>query len=113
MRKLQNVIERAMILEDNDRITSASLPSNLVEETHPAETIGPLKDAVHRFEHEYITRILDVTNGDKQLAAKLLGVSVSSIYRRLQAAEEEVTRRANTIASSSPRASLGREKEPR
>ena len=105
VRELQNVIERAMILEENDLITPASLPANLVAQTHPAETIGPLKDAVHRFEHEYVTRILDATNGDKQLAAELLGVSVSSIYRRLQAIEEEVTNRADAGANSSPRSS--------
>ncbi|MFQ5495681.1 MAG: helix-turn-helix domain-containing protein, partial [Phycisphaerae bacterium] len=98
VRELQNVIERAMILEENDLITPASFPSNLVEQTHPAETIGPLKDAVRRFEHEYITRILDATDGDKQLAADLLGVSLSSIYRRLQAIEEEITNRADARA---------------
>ncbi len=90
VRELQNVIERAMILEETDLITPVSFPSNLVEQTHPAETVGPLKDAVHRFEHEYITRILDATNGDKQLTAELLGVSVSSIYRRLQAFQDAV-----------------------
>ncbi len=90
VRELQNVIERAMILEEGDLITPASFPSNLVEQTHPAEMIGPLKDAVQRFEHEYITRILDATNSDKRLAAELLGVSVSSIYRRLQAFQDEV-----------------------
>ena len=88
VRELQNVLERAMILEDTDVITSPSLPSNLVEQTHPAETIGPLKDAVREFEQEYINRILQATGGDKQLAAELLGVSVSSIYRRLQAIED-------------------------
>ena len=88
VRELQNVLERAMILEDTDVITSPSLPSNLVEQTHPAETIGPLKDAVREFEQEYINRILQATSGDKQLTAELLGVSVSSIYRRLQAIED-------------------------
>jgi len=89
VRELQNVLERAMILEDDDLITSPSLPSNLVEQTHLAETIGQLKDAVRGFEQEYITRILQATNGDKQLAAELLGVSVSSIYRRLQTIDGE------------------------
>lgn len=93
VRELQNVLERAMILEDTDLITSPSLPSNLVEQTHPAESIGPLKDAVREFEHEYINRILQATGGDKHLAAELLGVSVSSIYRRLQANEDETGER--------------------
>ena len=98
VRELQNVLERAMILEDTDLITSPSLPSNLVEQTHPAETIGPLKDAVREFEQEYINRILQATNGDKRLAAELLGVSVSSIYRRLQVFEESAELRQGPVA---------------
>ena len=88
VRELQNVIERAMILEDGDLITSTALPSSLLERTHSDRVVGPLKDAVREFEQEYINRILQATNGDKQLAAELLGVSVSSIYRRLQAIED-------------------------
>jgi transcriptional regulator with PAS, ATPase and Fis domain len=89
VRELQNVIERAMILEDGDLITSASLPSSLLERTHLDHAVGPLKDAVREFEQEYINRILRATNDDKRLAAELLGVSVSSIYRRLQNLEED------------------------
>ena len=95
VRELQNLIERAMILEDGDLITSAALPSSLLERTHKDHAVGPLKDAVRGFEQEYISRILQATNGDKQLAAELLGVSVSSIYRRLQAIEEETGESCN------------------
>ncbi len=84
IRELRNVIERAMILEDSPRITPDSLPATLADMTSPNELTTPLKDAVRRFECEYIRRFLQSTRGDKQLAAKLLGVSVSSIYRRLQ-----------------------------
>ncbi|MCH7885022.1 MAG: sigma-54-dependent Fis family transcriptional regulator [Planctomycetes bacterium] len=89
VRELQNVIERAIILEDGNLITSAVLPSNLLQGTHPKEEAGPLKEAVREFEREYIGRILHATKGDKRLAAELLGVSVSSIYRRLQLFEED------------------------
>ncbi len=89
VRELQNVIERAMILEDGDVITSAGLPPNLFPSIDHAKVTGPLKDAVRDFEREYIERILTATEGDKALAAELLGVSVSSIYRRLQAFEDE------------------------
>ncbi len=95
VRELQNVIERAMILEENDLITPASFPSNLVKHTQPGEAVGPLKNAVQQFEREYINRILEATNGDKQLAAEVLGVSISSIYRRLQTFEEELAEKEN------------------
>ncbi len=101
IRELQNVIERAMILEDGDLITPAVLPSNLLRNTHPDKRAGPLKEAVREFEREYINRILQATKGDKQLTAELLGVSVSSIYRRLQVFEEEVAGQRNESANGS------------
>ncbi len=101
MRELQNVLELAMILEDGDLITPAALPSNLLQHTHPSEKAGPLKEAVREFEREYINRILQATNGDKGLAAELLGVSVSSIYRRLQACEDEVVGHRDTAGGTS------------
>ena len=91
VRELQNVIERAMILEDGDLITSAAFPASLLQRTHLDLAVGPLKDAVRGFEQEYINRILEATGGDKQLAAEWLGVSVSSIYRRLHAIEDETS----------------------
>jgi two-component system response regulator AtoC len=90
VRELRNVIERAVILEDGELITPRSLPSNLIQQTNPAELTGPLKEAVRKYEREYVNTILRTTDGDKKLAAELLGVSVSSIYRRLQELEEEI-----------------------
>lgn len=101
VRELQNVLERAMILEDGDLITPAALPSNLLQLTHPSEKAGPLKETVRNFEREYINRILQATNGDKGLAAELLGVSVSSIYRRLQAFEDEVVEQRDSTGGVS------------
>jgi len=89
IRELQNVLERAMILEDGDLITPMSLPSNLMQVRQPGAPMSPLKDAVRAFEHEYIRKVLETTAGDKQLAAEILGVSVSSIYRRLQQPEDQ------------------------
>ncbi len=96
VRELQNVIERAMILEDGELITSAALPSNLVPHTHSGKISGPLKEAVRKFERDYVATILRTTNGDKRLAADLLGVSVSSLYRRMQGAEDELAPLPNT-----------------
>lgn len=84
VRELQNVIERAMILEDDDMITPVSLPVTLVDGAPPAELSQPLKQAIRGFERDYIATILRTTDGDKKLAAELLGVSLSSLYRRLQ-----------------------------
>lgn len=87
VRELRNVVERAMILEDGDLISPASLPSTLLERTRSADLPAPLKQAVRNFEREYIQRFLHATDGDKAKAAELLGVSLSLLYRRLQELE--------------------------
>ena len=91
VRELRNVIERAMILEDGELISPAALPSNLMTETDPADFAGHLKEVVREFERDYVQTILRATAGDKDKAAEILGVSVSSLYRRLQRLEEEST----------------------
>lgn len=89
VRELKNVIERAMILEDGELITPASLPSTLAEKTRACDLPGPLKNAVREFEVDYVQTILRATDGDKKLAAELLGVSLASLYRRLQNIEDD------------------------
>ena len=84
VRELRNVIERAVMFTEGDLVTPDVLPTHLMEATHPAETTGTLRNAVHKFESEYIDAILRATDGDKARAAELLGVSLSSLYRRLQ-----------------------------
>lgn len=101
VRELQNVIERAMILEDGDLIMPAALPSNLMRDTHPTGVAGHLKEVVRRFECDYVATILRATGGDKQEAADVLGVSVSSLYRRLHELEEESGNRAEDDAPPS------------
>ncbi|MCH8851708.1 MAG: sigma-54-dependent Fis family transcriptional regulator, partial [Planctomycetes bacterium] len=48
VRELRNVIERAVMFTEGDLITPDVLPTHLMEATHPAETTGTLRDAVHR-----------------------------------------------------------------
>ncbi len=89
IRELQNLIERAMILQDDDLIGPAALPSNLMRDTHPGEIPSFLKDAVRKFELDYVSTIMRAVNGDKHKTAEVLGISVSSLYRRLQELEDE------------------------
>ncbi len=88
VRELKNVIERAMILEDADLISAAALPSTLAEQARHPELSAPLKEALRSFERQYIQTFLRATDGDKRMAAELLGVSLSLLYRRLQSFED-------------------------
>ena len=42
-----------------------------------------LKEAVHAFEKAVIVDSLKVNNGDKRKVARLLGISISSLYRKI------------------------------
>ena len=84
VRELDNVIEHAMILGDGEWITIADLPRALRDETQPLPPVGDdLRDALRAYERLHIETVLRRTHQDKREAANLLGVSLSSLYRKL------------------------------
>ena len=88
VRELDNVIEHTMILAESDRITLKDLPKALVagSEQHPAFTFN-LKDALRQFEKQHILRALEQAGQDRKEAAKLLEISLSSLYRKIEELE--------------------------
>jgi DNA-binding NtrC family response regulator len=85
IRELQNVIERAMILCEGDVITTSHLPTLLSEEkTHTEKEDEKLKETLRGYERRHIIKILEKTGNDKKEAAELLGLSLSSLYRKME-----------------------------
>ncbi|OGQ79864.1 MAG: hypothetical protein A2289_21490 [Deltaproteobacteria bacterium RIFOXYA12_FULL_58_15] len=80
IRELANVIERAVLLAEGDAISPNELPAEI-----RGLSLGPLalKPAVEEFERQHISRVLAEAEGDKERAARLLGVHVATLYRRL------------------------------
>src|SRR5216684_1504873 len=84
VRELDNVLERAMILGDGEWISPADLPRwEMPEGTRVVPLSDNLKEAVQAYEKSHIETVLKKTNGDKKGAAELLGLSLSSLYRKL------------------------------
>ena len=83
VRELENVIERAMILCDEDTIQPFHLPPNLLGGASSEIGDKSLKDAVRDYERRYILKILLRFENDKKTAAKQLGLSQSSLYRKM------------------------------
>jgi DNA-binding NtrC family response regulator len=79
VRELEHVIESAMIAGDGDAIMLADLPPDLRTVTREA----PLKEATRRFERQHILDVLVQTKFDKREAARRMGVSLASLYRKL------------------------------
>ncbi len=85
VRELRNTIEHAMILTAGNEISAEDLPLRYHHPQQNGHVSGmvDLKAAVNRFEHEHITKILQQCGGDKKAAAEKLGLSLSSLYRKM------------------------------
>jgi DNA-binding NtrC family response regulator len=86
VRELDNVLERAMILGNGEWITPAEVPSGEeLTKGEPSPALGGrLKDALRAYEKSYIENILKDTGSDRTRVAKLLGLSRSSLYRKME-----------------------------
>jgi|CXWL01.1.fsa_nt_gi DNA-binding NtrC family response regulator len=81
IRELEHTIERAMILAD-DAIDVESLPDKLLDITAVARsTAGATLDEI---EQRYVLEILERVGEDKAAAAKILGIDLSTLYRKLK-----------------------------
>ena len=94
VRQLRNYLERAWLLADNNRITLAGLPAEVRNRpsagpaaTHPEPLNAalPLPGAPLRdMEKQQILMALEDANWQRGKAAELLGISPSTLYRRLR-----------------------------
>jgi DNA-binding NtrC family response regulator len=82
IRELENVLQRAAILTEATLITPADLPPDLVPVTDDPALVEELAEAVSRFERNHIERMLQQCS-DKKDAARRLGMSLSSLYRKI------------------------------
>jgi DNA-binding NtrC family response regulator len=84
IRELDNLLERAMILGNGEWIRAEDLPHAEDSDNYRAPS-GPhnLKGALKAYERMHIENVLKETQGNRGEAAQLLGLSRSSLYRKL------------------------------
>jgi DNA-binding NtrC family response regulator len=78
VRELENVIERAATLAQTVLVTRADLHTEFA----PAAVAAGAWPTLAELEAQYIQRVLEHTQGDKTIAAKILGISVRTLQRR-------------------------------
>ncbi len=83
VRELENLIERAFAMGSRDQITLADLPSLTTRPSVAPSMAGNTVPTLAEVEKELILRALAVCN-DKEEAARALGISRRTIYRRLK-----------------------------
>ncbi len=85
VRELENTIERAAILAETDVIHSHDLPDKLRSNAMPAGSDFETGNVtLEDLEREHIKRVLGKVEGNKDRAAQMLGIHVSTLYRKMQ-----------------------------
>jgi DNA-binding NtrC family response regulator len=83
VRELENIIERAIILEKSSMITSESIPSSI--RLLQIETLDPDKlKTVDDLIKEYAGKVLKMLGGNRTRAAEVLGISRTSLWKILK-----------------------------
>ena len=99
VRELRNVIERALILEDSDQITTEYLPGGLLEaprlSSHAAVDEGSTQFvlpnegiSLDEAELSFVRQAIQRSGGNQTRAAELLGISRDQLRYRLKKLEE-------------------------
>ncbi len=94
VRELENAIERACALCDESRITVADLPAQVAHKSiaaaaaasgvaEPLPVGQPLDDYIRGLERRFIEETIRTNDGSRDRAAKMLGISMATLYRKL------------------------------
>jgi len=93
VRELENAIERACALCEEDMILTSDLPPNIVaeaqdgkaEQARAAMSVGqPLDSFIQQQERGYIEATLAHCSGSREKAANMLGISMATLYRKVE-----------------------------
>jgi len=80
IRELKNVIEREVILADGPELKPEYLPIDIQQSVSNTSTPFDLSD----IERSHIQKVLLHTKGNKTRAAELLGIGLTTLYRKLE-----------------------------
>ncbi|MEJ7846487.1 MAG: sigma-54 dependent transcriptional regulator [Pyrinomonadaceae bacterium] len=89
VRELENAIERAFILS-GDEINMGSLPPRIrsTEHSYSVQHTARLQPTLEEIERQYVLEIMMAVENDKSEAAKILGIDLSTLYRKLKRYED-------------------------
>lgn len=81
VRELRNAVERSMIMADSNVLSVGTLPPEFRNDAGVAADGSMTLEDVER---NHIVKILEYTGGNKSEAARLLGIGVATLYRKLE-----------------------------
>jgi len=85
VRELENILERAAVLSKNEVILPESLPPTVVHsETRRRSDSELLTRSLAQVEQDHIEAVLELTSQNRSRAAKILGISSTTLWRKLK-----------------------------
>ncbi|HRJ88607.1 MAG TPA: sigma-54 dependent transcriptional regulator [Pyrinomonadaceae bacterium] len=87
IRELENAVERAFILS-GDEITVADLPKKVVSDTFKQVQQDVEMRSLEDVERDYVAEVMKAFDNDKVRAARVLGIDLSTLYRKLKRYDE-------------------------
>jgi two-component system response regulator HydG len=90
IRELEHAVERAVVLTRSDLVDVGDLPEAVRKGPigSASQIVFPIGTPMEEIERRVIHETLRHTKGDKNLAARMLGIAARTIYRKLAAEDE-------------------------
>jgi transcriptional regulator with PAS, ATPase and Fis domain len=90
VRELENSLERAAILSRDGAIIPENLPRQILGSDLTCwHGRGPKDKSLAQVEMEYIEAVMKATEGNRTRAARILGISPTTLWRRLRVPDEK------------------------
>ena len=81
VRELRNVVERSLIMTDGNTVTMDALTPDF----RMSQQVGTSDSfALEDMERKHILKVMEYTRGNKAEAARLLGIGIATLYRKLE-----------------------------
>jgi DNA-binding NtrC family response regulator len=87
VRELENVIAAAVLFEEGEVLTLSST-RDLIPLASPSKGRNGKPPTLAEVEKEYIAEVMDMTKGNRTKAAKILGIGLRTLQRKLKAMPE-------------------------
>ena len=86
VRELENIMERAVILQEGEQVDVEDLPEKVRSRTCSRRglNIDKAQMTLEELEREYLISVLEETNWQKKKASSILGINASTLYRKIQ-----------------------------